>query len=318
MRSRPRSPRSSGSTRSATTLRIVYLDACFEFPFDVTRALELAFFRTFAVPSIAELLASTGEFTDRPLKRYDDTDLLISSFVEEGYDSPAGRAAIRRMNQLHGRFEIANEDFLYVLSTLALEPFRWNERFGWRRATEAERTATLRVLAERRPSDEHPRRPAELRGARALQRRVRARAVRVHRAGHRVASAMVDMFVGKFPGMPKALGRRGVYALLDDPLLDALGLARTRRGGAARRRGRAQAARARASRCCRRGAVRACGRRCGAARRTRTARRSPRSARPRLAAAETGYRPSARPRSSVDRAADFESARGGSTPPGAI
>ena len=84
-------------------LRIVYLDACFEFPFDVTRSLELAFFRTFAVPSIAGLLASTGEFTDRPLKRYDDTDLLISSFVEEGYDSPAGQAAIRRMNQLHGR-----------------------------------------------------------------------------------------------------------------------------------------------------------------------------------------------------------------------
>ena len=44
-------------------LRIVYLDACFEFPFDVTRSLEFAFFRTFAVPSIARLLASTGEFT---------------------------------------------------------------------------------------------------------------------------------------------------------------------------------------------------------------------------------------------------------------
>jgi hypothetical protein len=51
--------------------RIVYLDACFEFPFDVTRALELAFFRTFAVPSIAEVLASTREFTERSRKRYD-------------------------------------------------------------------------------------------------------------------------------------------------------------------------------------------------------------------------------------------------------
>ena len=71
--------------------RIVYLDACFEFPFDVTRALELAFFRTFAVPSIAELLASTGEFTGRPLKRYDDTDLLISTFVEARHEQPLGR-----------------------------------------------------------------------------------------------------------------------------------------------------------------------------------------------------------------------------------
>jgi hypothetical protein len=32
-------------------VRIVHLDACYEFPFDTTRALELAFSRTFAVPS---------------------------------------------------------------------------------------------------------------------------------------------------------------------------------------------------------------------------------------------------------------------------
>jgi hypothetical protein len=55
------------------------------------------------VPSIAQLLASTGEFTGA-LKRYDDTDLLISTFAENGYDSAVGRAAIRRMNQIHGRF----------------------------------------------------------------------------------------------------------------------------------------------------------------------------------------------------------------------
>jgi hypothetical protein len=49
-------------------VRIVHLDACYEFPFDTTRALELAFSRTFAVPSIAQLPASTGEFTDRALQ----------------------------------------------------------------------------------------------------------------------------------------------------------------------------------------------------------------------------------------------------------
>jgi hypothetical protein len=46
-------------------LRIVHFDACNEFPFDTTRAPELAFSRTFAVPSIAQLLPSTGEFTVR-------------------------------------------------------------------------------------------------------------------------------------------------------------------------------------------------------------------------------------------------------------
>jgi hypothetical protein len=226
-------------------LRIVYLDACFEFPFDVTRSLEFAFFRTFAVPSIAGLLASTGEFGDRPLKRYDDTDLLISSFVEEGYDSPAGRAAIRRMNQLHGRFEIANEDFLYVLSTLAIEPFRWNARFGWRPATDAERIATFefwRQVARRMNIRDVPPSYEELERFNAEFERER---FAYTEAGHRVASAMVDMFVRKLPGTPLALGRRGVYALLDEPLLDALGLphptAAERRAGEAALKLRARA-----------------------------------------------------------------------------
>ncbi|MGZ8693914.1 MAG: oxygenase MpaB family protein [Gaiellaceae bacterium] len=226
-------------------LRIVYLDACFEFPFDVTRALELAFFRTFAVPSIAERLASTGEFSGRPLKRYDDTDLLISSFVEHGYDSPTGRAAIRRMNQLHGRFEIANEDFIYVLSTLVLEPFRWNERFGWRRANAAERTATFefwREVAGLMNIRDVPPSYDELERFNIDFERER---FAYTEAGHRVATSMVEMFVGKVPGLPKALGRRGVHALLDDPLLDALGLPHPtraeRRAGEAALRLRARA-----------------------------------------------------------------------------
>ena len=53
--------------------RIVFLDASFEFPWDTERALELAFYRTYAVPSIAGLLGETGESARRPQKRYDDT-----------------------------------------------------------------------------------------------------------------------------------------------------------------------------------------------------------------------------------------------------
>jgi len=119
--------------------RIVYLSACFDFPFDTTRALEFALFRTFAVPSISAILDGTGEFRHRAQKRYDDTDILISELVEYGYQSDRGSRAIRRMNQLHGRFSIPNRDFLYVLSTFIFEPIRWNDRYGWRPMCEAER-----------------------------------------------------------------------------------------------------------------------------------------------------------------------------------
>ena len=59
--------------------RIVFLCTCYEFPFDTTRALEFALFRTFCVPSISALLDRTGEFRDRAQKRYDDTDLMSAS-----------------------------------------------------------------------------------------------------------------------------------------------------------------------------------------------------------------------------------------------
>src|SRR5947199_5628349 len=97
--------------------RIVFLSSCYDFAFDTTRALEFALFRTFAVPSISALLDRTGEFGGRAQKRYDDTDLIVSELMEWGYDSDRGRRALRRMNQLHGRFSIPNEDLLYVLST---------------------------------------------------------------------------------------------------------------------------------------------------------------------------------------------------------
>jgi hypothetical protein len=76
--------------------RIALLSCRTDFPFDTTRALELALFRTFAVPSIAALLDKTGEFQERAQKRYDDTDIIVSTLVERGYDSERGQAAADR------------------------------------------------------------------------------------------------------------------------------------------------------------------------------------------------------------------------------
>ncbi len=199
--------------------RIVRLDACFEFPWDTTRSLELALFRTFAVPSIGELLASTGEFTERARKRYDDTDLLISTFAEGGYDSEVGRRAIRRMNRLHGRFQIANEDLLYVLSTMVFEPIRWNARFGWRPLIEAEQLATFefwkhvgRLMAIK----EIPGRYEDFERFNVEFERER---FTFSEGGRRVADATLAMFARGIPG-----ARRGICAILDEPLLEALRL----------------------------------------------------------------------------------------------
>jgi ER-bound oxygenase mpaB/B'/Rubber oxygenase, catalytic domain len=204
--------------------RIVFIDASLEFPWDTQRSLELAFYRTYAVPSIAQLLDSTGEFAERAQKRYDDTQLLISAFCEYGYQSDFGRRAIRRMNQIHGRFAIDNDDFLYVLSTMVFEPIRWNARFGWRPLVEAEKLATFYFWRE----------VGRLMGIRGIPESYgdferfnvdfEFERFAYSEAGHRVAVATREMFLGWFPLLPRPLGRPVVHALLDQPLLDALGL----------------------------------------------------------------------------------------------
>ena len=206
--------------------RIVYLDVCFEFPWDTTRALELALFRTFAVPSIAALLDSTGEFGRAAQKRYDDTDLILSTIVEAGYDSDQGKRAIRQMNRIHGRFAITNEDFLYVLSSFVFEPIRWNARFGWRPLIETEKIATFefwREVGRRMAIEEIPQRYEEFE---RFNEDYERREFRPTEAARRVGAATRDMFLAWFPGLPRRLGAPAIHALMDEPLLEAFGFPR--------------------------------------------------------------------------------------------
>ncbi len=203
--------------------RIVYLDACFEFPWDTTRSLELALFRTFASPSIAALLDSTGEFGRAAQKRYDDTDLILSTIVEAGYDSEEGKRAIRQMNRIHGRFEISNEDFLYVLSSFVFEPIRWNARFGWRPLIETEKLATFeywREVGRRMAIREIPETYEDFE---RFNEEYERREFRRTEASRRVGISTRDMFLSWFPGLPRRFGAQAIYALMDEPLLDAFG-----------------------------------------------------------------------------------------------
>lgn len=121
--------------------RIVFLTSFLEFPWDMTRSLELALFRTFAVPSIAALLDKTREFSDNTQRRYDDTAIIVNEIMVNGYDSRRGKEFIKRMNRIHGQYDISDDDFMYTLSTFVFEPIRWIDRFGWRKTYQNERLA---------------------------------------------------------------------------------------------------------------------------------------------------------------------------------
>lgn len=133
-------------------LTIYRLSAVYEFPWDFTRALELALYRTYAVPSIGRLLAQTAELTDRTQKRYDDTALLLDAVVEHGFDSETGRTAVRRINHMHRSYDISNDDMRYVLCTFVVTPKRWIDAYGWRRFSRHEAAASAlyyRTLGQR-------------------------------------------------------------------------------------------------------------------------------------------------------------------------
>jgi hypothetical protein len=209
--------------------RIVFLSTCYDFPFDTTRALEFALFRTFAVPGISALHDRTGEFGSRAQKRYDDTDNIVSELMEHGYDSERGTRALRRMNQLHGRFDISNADFLYVLSTFIYEPVRWNERYGWRPLCDQERLGYFHFWREvgRRMNIRDV--PAGYDEFELFNREYEQRHFRFTEENRRVGTATRELFVGWAPRPFAPVVRSAIHAMLDDPLREAFGFPRPSR-----------------------------------------------------------------------------------------
>ena len=138
----------AGLDAQADCQRIVYLLTAYEFPWDITRSLEVALFYTYASDTVSKLLDRTREFQDHGQKRYDDTRLLIAHFMESGWDGDVGRRALARINQTHGNYRIPQDDFLFVLWTFIEFPMRWTSEFSWRPMTAHEQNAWFNFWCE--------------------------------------------------------------------------------------------------------------------------------------------------------------------------
>jgi hypothetical protein len=196
-----------------------------EFPWDVYQALSFALFRTYAVPSIGQLLLHTGEFTSRVQKRYDDTVLILDAVLEFGFDHPTGRAAIRRMNQMHGAYPISNDDLRYVLAAFVVIPVRWLRDFGWRQLTDVELRATVAYYQRLGSLMGIRDIPADLAAFERLLDDYEAERFARNDSSRRIADATLDL-MATFPAqrmLPATWVRKGAYALMDRPLIDALG-----------------------------------------------------------------------------------------------
>jgi hypothetical protein len=203
--------------------QIVYLVGAYEYPWLIQKSLEFALFRTYAVPHTSRILAASGQFERHGQKRYDDTALMLAGLAEHGYDSPFGQVVIERMNALHGRWNIKNEDMLYVLSTFIYEPIRWHTRFGWRKPTHHENLANYYFWVEvgKRMGIEDI--PDTYEAFEQFNQAHEARYFAYDDANHAIAEATMGVFLSWYPAFLHPLIRQVVYGFLDEPLRKAFG-----------------------------------------------------------------------------------------------
>jgi hypothetical protein len=208
--------------------RIIHLSFGYDFSWDSIRALELALYRTYCVPSISALLDRTGEFHHDTQRRYDDTSLIMAEICKWGYEHERGREALARMNWAHGHYTISNDDFLYVLSTFIYEPVRWIDAFGWRQTCRVERLGYYyfwRAVGTRMGITDIPPSYEQFESwSRAYERKH----FRFTESNRRVGISTRNLFASWAPRVCAPAVHHAIYALLDDEVLSAFGFPKPR------------------------------------------------------------------------------------------
>ena len=203
--------------------RIMHLSFGYEFSWDSIRALEVALYRTYCVPSISKLLDRTGEFYRLPQRRYDETAILVAEMCQHGYEEGRGREALERINWAHGHFDISNGDFLYVLSTFLLEPIRWIDAFAWRKLSEVERHGYYYFWRGVGRGMEIRDIPESLEAYEAWSSAYEQKHFRFAESNQKIGAATRDLFASWFPRLAAPVVNYGIYALLDEAMLGAFG-----------------------------------------------------------------------------------------------
>jgi hypothetical protein len=204
------------------TLEVLYGD-----PIGVHAALLIGFSRQVAVPSIARVIyrGGGGETLGDIARRIDDTLALFGAFLKWGPSSPKGQAAIARMERIHSRFPITDEQKRYTLATLIFEPDRIGQHLGIDQFTAGQREAIWRFwrsVAEQMPLGSLPAMPEELRRWMLNYEREHWRYTN---DGRRVVERFFEDWTTRwFPRPARGLGRQVLLAMMDEDLRAALHL----------------------------------------------------------------------------------------------
>lgn len=197
-----------------------------EFPWDLQQALSFALFRTYAVPSIGRLLFETNEFTGNVQRRHDDTVLILDAIATDGMASQDGRTAIRRLNKMHGSYDISNDDMRYVLSTFVVTPSRWIGLYGWRKGLPAEQLAAVRYYQRLGKLMGIKDIPANFEEFSDLMDAYEAEHFAYDDGARAVADSTLNLLASFYPMFPSSIVRAFSLSLMEPHLLEAFGYRR--------------------------------------------------------------------------------------------
>lgn len=198
-----------------------------DFSAEAFAGFQLAFLRPFAVPRMAEVLASSGSMSRDAERRAYTTGLMMYELIYGELESPRARRVISQINRTHAGFTISGEDFAFVLDSFIVVPTRHMDRMGWRKTTGDERDAIwsfycrlgkLMNIASPPDSFDH-----------AVQRfdAYEARHVRPSAATYELGRQTLSVMQNRLPTPLRRLAPRLFSTQLDDPpVAAALGLPR--------------------------------------------------------------------------------------------
>ncbi|MET4143791.1 oxygenase MpaB family protein [Arthrobacter sp. UYCo732] len=214
------------AARNTTDAFDLYRDmVLYTFKTEIRAGFFVAYYRNFAVPSIAKTLFDRGETTARPMKRSYDTGIVIHEIIVNGFGSERGDRMVELLRRVHKGVPGSAEDFRYVLMTLLVIPLRWIDAHGWRKLTDAERDAAMAFYTElgRRMGLEPA--PVTFAAAAAFLDDYESRHLAPSPEGAALLDATAEALSVRLPGPLKDRTRAVIALLMDKPeVVPALGL----------------------------------------------------------------------------------------------
>ncbi|KAK4520456.1 uncharacterized protein ATC70_007968 [Mucor velutinosus] len=214
-----------------------------EFPLFARSSLEFALFKPFATPSVSKLLVSTREFLDRCPRRAEDTELILSEIIDaypriqnEMRNNPhisekdicqqyeRREASINRLNELHGKYNISNDDYLYTLVLFVAEPIRWINNWEWRTLDIREVNAIFKVWHEIGTKMHIKDIPDTLDEWYEIQKKYEFTSVTYHPANWKCADPTIKHLGRRLPGFMLPMLYKILPCLLEDGECRAFGI----------------------------------------------------------------------------------------------